>query len=83
MKNLTQIQFKELLSTSDAPCISLYLPTHRHHPDNQRDPITFRNLVRDAEVSLADKYDVKDHRSLFEPFKALENDREFWNHRTE
>ncbi len=83
MKNLTQIQFKELLSTSDAPCISLYLPTHRHHPDNLRDPITFRNLVRDAEVSLADKYDVKDHRNLFEPFKALANDREFWNHRTE
>ena len=30
------------------PCISLYQPTHRRHPDNQQDPIRFRNLVTEV-----------------------------------
>jgi len=28
-----------LLVTHEPPCISLYQPTHRQHPENQQDPI--------------------------------------------
>ena len=41
-----------LLGSHEAPCLSLYQPTHRHHPDNQQDPIRFRNLVKSMEQSL-------------------------------
>ena len=30
---------------AEPPCLSLYQPTHRHHPDNLQDPIRFRNRM--------------------------------------
>ena len=35
-----------LLAEREAPCLSLYQPTHRQHPDNTQDPLRFRNLVK-------------------------------------
>ena len=62
------------------PCLSLYQPTHRHHPDNQQDPIRFGNLVKALEESLLQKLAKEEARPLLEPFLALAEDREFWNH---
>lgn len=28
-----------LLAEREAPCLSLYQPTHRQHPDNAQDPV--------------------------------------------
>jgi hypothetical protein len=69
-----------LLDTCDPPCLSLYQPTHRHHPDNQQDPIRFRNLVRDLEESLQKQFSKDEIQPLLEPFIALAEDRDFWNH---
>src|SRR5690606_32183781 len=55
-------------------------PTHRHHPDNDQDPIRFRNLVKALEASLRQKYAAREARPLMEPFNALAGDRDFWNH---
>ncbi|MFO7545227.1 MAG: hypothetical protein R6W77_06990 [Trueperaceae bacterium] len=62
------------------PCLSLYQQTHRHHPDNQQDPIRFRNLVKALEESLLQAYDKDVAEPLLAPFHALANDRAFWNH---
>ncbi len=62
------------------PCLSLYQPTHRKHPENQQDPIRFRNLVKDLEQSLLQKYEAREANELLEPFRSLANDTEFWNH---
>jgi hypothetical protein len=69
-----------LLNTEDTPCLSLYQPTHRHHPDNQQDPIRFGNLVKELEASLLQRLEKADAERLLEPFRALEDDRPFWNH---
>lgn len=71
---------KEILAPRESPCLSLYQPTHRHHPDNQQDPIRFRNLVRELEGSLKQKYPDREIEVLLEPFNRLGDDREFWNH---
>src|SRR5690606_30370583 len=42
------------------PCLSVYQPTHRSHPDNRQDPIRFRNLVKAVEESLQQKYSNRD-----------------------
>ena len=70
------------LSTPEAPCLSLYQPTHRHHPGNQEDPIRFRNLVKELDASLRQKYPEEQVLRLLEPFEALSRDHEFWNHTT-
>ena len=69
-----------LLNDTEAPCVSLYQPTHRHHPDNEQDPIRFGNLVRDLEASLLRTLRKDEARALLEPLRKLEGDRAFWNH---
>ena len=69
-----------LLDKCDPPCLSLYQPTHRHHPDNQQDPIRFRNLVKELEEPLRQQFPNDDIRKLLQPFLALANDMDFWNH---
>jgi len=70
----------DLLLAHEPPCISLYQPTHRHHPENEQDPIRFRNLVKALEESLRQKYPTCEVQPLLEQFRALAIDRDFWNH---
>ncbi|CAG0958136.1 hypothetical protein BURK1_00566 [Burkholderiales bacterium] len=75
---------KELLSAGrSGPCVSIYLPTHRHHPDNQQDPIRFRNLVRQAADSLQHDRPAALSASVLARFHALGEETEFWNHTTD
>lgn len=69
-----------LLEPREPPCLSLYLPTGRHRPDNQQDPIRFRNLVRVLEQSLDELSSKRDLQALLLGFHELAEDAEFWNH---
>jgi len=77
---LTTESLAELASVHRPPCLSLYQPTHRRRPENQEDPIRFRNLVKELETSLRQKYPAVETRILLEPFEALARDPAFWNH---
>lgn len=70
----------DLLEKYDPPCLSLYQPTHRNHPDNQQDSIRFKNLLKALEESLLRKFSKDEIQPLLEPFLALADDRDFWNH---
>jgi hypothetical protein len=83
MRPITTAQLTQLLGEHTAPCISLYQPTHRNHPENQQDPIRFRNLLTAMESSLRQKYPTREVQPLLERFHALAHDSRFWNHRTE
>ena len=77
--NLVNVSLSELLQAQEPPCLSLYQPTHRHYPENQQDPIRFRNLVKGLERSLGQKYPAREIQSLLQPFRSLAEDEEFWN----
>jgi hypothetical protein len=77
---ITPTQLHELLAPQAGPCLSLYLPTHRHHPENQQDPIRYKNLVRQLESALATQYPQADARALLDPFIALTTNAPFWAH---
>lgn len=83
MLQVTPEQLLPFLSEHEPPCISLYQQTHRHHPDNQQDPIRYRNLLRAMEASLREKYGTRDVDPLLRGFEAYARDGEFWNHRTD
>jgi hypothetical protein len=72
-----------LLSPHEAPCLSLYQPTHRTHPDADQDSIRFKNLVRELEGSLEALDDPARVAALLAPFRALERDSDFWRHNHE
>ncbi|MEO7065296.1 MAG: hypothetical protein ABI114_00145 [Rhodanobacter sp.] len=68
-----------ILAEHGAPCLSLYQPTHRQHPDNLQDPIRFGNLIKQLTQSLHKKYPQRDATSLLAPLHALAKDSRFWN----
>jgi hypothetical protein len=80
MKSDTETLIRELLAFDKAPCLSLYMPTHRSHPDNLQDVTRYKSLVKQLEASLSLKYSTREQRELLEPFEALSKDSEFWNH---
>ncbi len=80
MRPFTTDSLRELLQENDSPCISIYQPTHRANPDNLQDSIRYKNLVRDAERSLREKYSGREVRPLVEPLELLADDYQFWTH---
>ncbi len=79
-KLLTKESLAELISNQRPPCLSIYQATHRHHPENQQDPIRFRNLMRQLEASLLQTYPADQTRRFLEPFDSLARDDAFWSH---
>lgn len=77
---LTRASLAELTAFQGRPCLSLYQPTHRRHPENQQDPIRLRHLVKALETSLPKQLGADAVQALLEPFNALAEDRDFWNH---
>lgn len=69
-----------LASADQPPCLSLYQPTHRRHPENKQDRIRFRNLVKEMEGSLRQTYPTLEAQQLLKPFEELAQDNSFWDH---
>lgn len=80
-KRLTSGFLKEISADHfEQPRVSLFQPTHRHHPENQQDPIRFRGLVKNLELQLLEDHQAAEVASLLAPFVALAHDADFWNH---
>jgi peptide subunit release factor 1 (eRF1) len=71
---------QEIMTMGQEPFLSLYMPTHRSHPENLQDPIRFKNLLKQLEESLLLKYSTGEVKKHMEPMEALVNDDSFWNH---
>ncbi len=80
MELLTKELIQELLAVEQAPCLSLYMPTHQKHPENLQDSILFKNLVQQMEESLMQKYSAAEVQKHLEPVKALVDDNNIWDH---
>lgn len=70
----------EFLKQEGGTCISIYMPTHRYRPENQQDPIRFKNLIQQTEKELATKFSKKEVDNMIAPLAALEGERPFWAH---
>lgn len=81
MENLTLDQIKGLSQQNQSPSISIFLPTHRAGQDTQQDPIRFKNLLREAELSLLDReMGPREVSALLQPAQALLEEAHFWQH---
>lgn len=77
---LSPDKIQELLQAKEPPCLSLYLPTHRRHPENQQDPIRYKNLLKQLEATLLTNFPDANASVLLAPFHALGANPDFWNH---
>jgi hypothetical protein len=80
MEVLAKELIQELLSVNETPCLSLYMTTHKSHPENLQDPIRFQNLVKQLEESLLEQYSAIEVKNFLEPYVTLNNNKEFWGH---
>src|SRR5690606_1372798 len=72
------VELRWLVGTHPAPCISIYQPTHRHHPGTEQDPVRFRGLIRRVEGLLA-RRPADARERLVRPLARLD-DPSFWEH---
>jgi len=73
----------DMIFEEEGPFISLYQPTHRYSKGNKQDVTLFKNLVRDVEASLKQKYSKKDISSIMKMFEQIEEDKNIWNYTLE
>lgn len=79
MTNLTSDQIKGLAQQTQSPSISIFLPTHRAGQATQQDPIRFKNLLREAELSLLGTgLGPREVTQFLQPAQALSDERYFW-----
>ncbi len=50
--SVSQDELKNLIEVTQAPCISIYIPTQKAGPEVRQNPIRFKNLMREAEEHL-------------------------------
>jgi hypothetical protein len=74
---------RRLLGPRTEPCLSLYLPTHRHVPGNTVDLPAFRHLVQSLEMAVSATQPQEAVARLLLPFHEIQNSREFWRHTRE
>lgn len=73
---------ERLISQKEAPCASLFMPTHNSGPNMQQDEIRLKNLHGIAEHKLAGHWmNSPQTRELLEPVAALPKDTTFWRQR--
>ena len=88
MKEITERELRELTQANNSQtsgCVSIYLPTSRRHPENQQDPIRFKNLAKSAleQAGQSELFSSEETSALEVELNALVSNREFWNRRTE
>jgi hypothetical protein len=80
LTHLNSENLKQILDFKGPLCISVYMPTHRKHPENQQDSLRFSGLIKKLEDSLKLKYTNQEISTALEPLHKLEKNHDFWNH---
>jgi hypothetical protein len=84
MNILPKDELDRLIKANQAPCVSLYLPTHKSGPESEQDTIRFRNMIREAEQRLIDiGTNSTKAKELLAPVQKLLNDSFFWRHQND
>ena len=63
-------QLQKLATEKNTPCVTISLNTHRTHPDNAKDEVLLKNLLKEAEDRVIAEFGKRPVASLLE---KLEN----------
>jgi hypothetical protein len=64
-------QLQKLASEKNIPCVSISFNTHRTHPDNLKDEVMLKNLLKEAEDRVIAAYGKRPVASLLEKIEEL------------
>lgn len=69
------IKLKELKNIISENCVTIILNTHRTSPDNNKDSLTLKNLIKEAEARLFASEDKREAKLLVERLKDLASEK--------
>lgn len=67
------IKLKELKDVISESCVTIILNTHRTIPDNKKDSLTLKNLIKEAEERLFADESKRDAKALADRLKDIES----------
>ena len=67
-------QLRKLAVERSTPCVTISFNTHRTHPDNARDEVMLKNLLRDAEERVTTEFGKRPVASLLEKIETVPNE---------
>lgn len=76
-------RLQEFLSVSrdaQGQRLSVYIPTHRVHPDNKADPILYKNQLLNLQAQLEKDHQPKEWEAQLKRMSALLEDGDLWRH---
>lgn len=74
---ITRDEILRLLAPHGRPCVSLFLPTHRHAPDSAQDPIRYKNLLKSVRSLVSEGAPKAVAEDVLKALEALQ-DPPFW-----
>ena len=79
MNELSKDELRLLIEKGKAPCLSIYMPTHKAGAEVQQNAIRLKNLLKEAEERLVTGgRRAADVEKLLEPVQALVKNNPFW-----
>src|SRR3546814_327671 len=80
IETFTAKHLNEALRYGEPPIFSVYMPTHRTHPDNATDARVFETLIQQFEPVKVQYAGDSGVQGVFEKFAALAANYQFWQH---
>jgi hypothetical protein len=79
MNELSKDELRLLIEKGKAPCLSIFMPTHKAGAEVQQNAIRLKNLLKEAEDRLVNGgRRAADVEKLLEPVQALVKNNPFW-----
>ena len=64
-------ELKKVMSYRSYPCVSILAPTHRTSPGSKQDPITVKNLVKEAITRLNQEFSQRDIQPVIDRIESI------------
>ena len=70
----------QILADASSTCISIYMPAEKAGAETRKNPIRFKNLIREAEEKVAELNETDRLKDPLESAKAYIDNYDFWQH---
>lgn len=67
-------QIQQLASVNETPCVTISLNTHRTRPDNAKDELQLKNLLKEAKERVLNEFGKREVASLLEKIDSVSDD---------
>ncbi len=71
---MKKTKLEQLASEKNNPCVTISMTTHRTHPDNLTDTITFKNLLKQAHERVTKEFGKHDVSDLLKKIDGLKDE---------